>query len=87
MVATAGLWASFPREVGHLYTFLPEVGIHKEGTKPRTDFNVTGMVCKLETKIQKNTKMELLGILISQSFAGLPMLTSEMHPENFRSLS
>ena len=32
-------------------------------------------------------EMQLLGMLASQNFAGLSILTSEINPENFRSIS
>ena len=35
--------------------FLPDVGTHKEAQNQRTFFDATGPVCKLQTKILKNT--------------------------------
>ena len=55
--------------------FLPDVGILKKA-RNQTNFDITARVCKLQTK----------GMLASQNFAELPMLTSEINPEHFRSI-
>ena len=39
------------------------------------------------TPNSRNSKMQLLGVLTSQTFAGLSILTLEMNAKNFRSIS
>ena len=34
--------------------FLPDVGVYKEAWNQKKNFDITGLVCKLQTKILKN---------------------------------
>ena len=78
--------------------FLPNVWWG--GTKSEIFLDISWLVCKLQTKIPqnlilrntdqnppKNDFKQVLGMLTSPYFAGLSILTSEINPENFRSIS
>ena len=56
--------------------------------KSKMNSEITGLVCKLQTKVPKTRflKMKLLGVLTSGNFAGLSKLRSILNPENFRSI-
>ena len=68
--------------------FLSNVGIHKEARNQKF-FYITCPVCKYRPKSRKTRflEMTLLGMLTSRNFAGLSLLTSEINPENFSSIS
>ena len=55
-----GRWVHPPPKIsgttkGMTMKFLPDVGIHKEARNQKKNFDLTGPVCKLQTKILKNT--------------------------------
>ena len=50
--------------------------------------NLTGLVSyRPKSRKTRFLEMQLLGMLTSRNFAGLSLLTSEINPENFRSIS
>ena len=69
----------------HFYQMLVPIRRHKS----KILFDITNLICKLQTKIPKSPflEMQLPGMLTSRNLAGLSILISEMNHENLSSLS
>ena len=70
---------------GRTMKSLPDVGTYKEAPN-RFFFDITGLVCKLQTEIPifENATSKHANFT---KFCGLSILTSEINPANFRSIS
>ena len=68
--------------------FLLLVGTYMEAQNQKKNLTYLAWTANYRPKSRKSRflEMQLLGILTSRNFAGLSILTSEMIPENFRSI-
>ena len=69
--------------------FLPLVGTHMEAQNQNKILTYLAWSVNYRPKSRKSQflEMQLLGMLTSRNFAGFSISTSEMIPENFRSIS
>ena len=69
--------------------FLPDVKLSEEAQNPKKNLTKLDWSVNYRPKSRKTrfVEMQLLGMLTSQNFSGLSLLTSEINPENFRSIS
>ena len=68
--------------------FLPIVGINMEAQNQKTSFDISSLVCRLQTKIPKilifvNAKFRHVDFT---NFAGLSTSILETNPKNFKSI-
>ena len=64
--------------------YLADAGTHMKAQNQKR-IEISGLVCKLESKIPKNPifEMQNIGVINSRHFGQLWTLTSYMNPENF----